>query len=213
MLPRVFELFTQAENSRHRAQGGLGIGLTLVQHLLEMHHGRVEARSEGEGRGSEFVVRLPLVDTAAADSRPDQPLEQTQRRPGRILVVDDNRDAADSLGLLLEGRGIEVRVVYDALTALATLQEFGPDVVLLDLGMPGMSGVEAAREIRKQDHGRNVKLVAVTGWGQDEDRRQTVAAGFDRHLVKPVDFSVLLGVLDELEADVEKPMRGSRLCP
>ncbi|HXX48312.1 MAG TPA: PAS domain S-box protein [Myxococcota bacterium] len=189
MLPRVFDLFAQVGHTLGRAQGGLGIGLALVKRLVEMHGGRVEARSEGWGTGSEFVVTLPLAAPASGVSAgspawPRTPTGLAARR--RFLVVDDNRDAADSLALLLEVYGAEVRVAYDGTSALAELREARPDVVLLDLGMPDMDGFEVAARIRKQPELAGVVLVALTGWGQPEDRRATRAAGFDLHLVKPI---------------------------
>ncbi|HXZ85555.1 MAG TPA: PAS domain S-box protein, partial [Myxococcota bacterium] len=188
MLPRVFDLFTQIDRTLGRAQGGLGIGLALVKRLVEMHGGRVEARSAGWGAGSEFVVRLPLAPSEAASRADAAPPARTPavRVRRRFLVVDDNRDAADSLALLLEAYGAEVQVAYDGSSALAQLRGVRPDVVLLDLGMPGMDGFELAARIRKQPELAGILLVALTGWGQPEDRRATRAAGFDLHLVKPV---------------------------
>lgn len=195
MLPHVFDLFAQVDRSLGRAQGGLGIGLALVRNLVEMHGGRVEVHSDGMGRGSEFSAYLPL-----AEDRPMQPImpDKPPRQLGplcRMLVVDDNQDAADSLGLLLEALEYEVRVVYDGATALSILGEFKPAVVLLDIGMPDMDGYETARRIRQRPEGRDVSLIALTGWGQEDDRRRTQEAGFDQHLVKPVEIEVLQGLL------------------
>ncbi|SMF97412.1 PAS domain S-box-containing protein [Methylomagnum ishizawai] len=197
MLPRVFELFSQVDHGQGRAQGGLGIGLALVRHLVQLHGGRIEARSGGVGRGSEFVVRIPLAEAPPAgfQASADPPAPEF---PRRLLVVDDNRDAADSLALLLELLGIEVRVAYDGSAALALLAEFPPDVVLLDLGMPGMDGYEVARRIRGQPGGRDIALFALTGWGQAADRHRTRLGGFDQHLVKPVDFEDLRRLLAEV---------------
>ncbi len=198
MLPKVFELFAQVDRNLGRAQGGLGIGLALVRSLVELHGGQVEARSEGPGRGSEFIVRLPLADSpAATEAGPD--CAAAAITPARILVVDDNQDAADSLGLLLEAIGAEVRVVYAGAQGLLALAEFRPDAVLLDLGMPGMDGFETARRLRLSPEGRAAKLVALTGWGQEEDRRRTREAGFDHHLVKPVGLEELQALLAWLE--------------
>lgn len=196
MLPRVFDLFAQIDRDLGRSQGGLGIGLALVRSLVEMHGGRVEARSDGPGQGSEFVVHLPLIATPAAIvAEPEAPPACAALR---ILLVDDNRDAADSLGMLLETLGAEVKVVYDGPAGLEALDAFKPRAVLLDLGMPGMDGYETARLLRLSPSGRETTLIALTGWGQDEDQRRTRQAGFDHHLVKPVDIAELQAVLSSL---------------
>jgi PAS domain S-box-containing protein len=193
MLPRVFDLFAQADRALDRDETGLGIGLTLVQRLLEMHGGTVEAHSEGEGKGSEFTVRLPVaaqrVDELGAGANASA--DPASRAGHRVLVVDDNRDAADSLGMLLRMMGNEVRTVYDGLEAVAAAQAFRPDVVLLDLGLPKMDGYEVARRIRDDERGKHVLIVALTGWGQEEDRRRSKGAGFDHHMTKPIDFDDL----------------------
>jgi CheY-like chemotaxis protein len=198
MLPRVFELFTQVDRTLGRSQGGLGIGLALVKSLVEMHGGSVEARSEGIGKGSEFLVRLP-PSSATMDSGegPDQAqvAGQTLNRL-RIAVVDDNRDAADSLAMLLRMRGADVRTNYDGGTALRTLETFPADVVLLDLGMPGIDGFQVAARLRAAPQTVRTKLIALTGWGQEEDQRRVQAAGFDAHLVKPVDPLTLIALLE-----------------
>ncbi len=201
MLPRVFELFTQVDRSTRRAQGGLGIGLTLVKSLVEMHGGSVEARSDGRGKGSEFVVRLPL---AAAPRRAGAPAPEEEGPSAvlvlrRVLVVDDNRDAAESLAMLLKLLGSEVHVAYDGPGALEALRTYRPSVVLLDIGMPGMDGHEVARRIRRQPELQDVTLIALTGWGQEEDRRRSQEAGFDYHLIKPVDVGALETLLSSLE--------------
>jgi CheY-like chemotaxis protein len=192
MLPRIFEMFTQADRSLERSQGGLGVGLTLVKRLVEMHGGSVEAESEGPGRGSEFVVRLPVIVPP--------PVQLPQRSNGgegaaaaglRILVVDDNRDAAESLSLLLRTRGHDVRTAHDGVAGLEAAASFRPDVALLDIGMPRLSGYDLARRIRGQAWGQGMVLIALTGWGQEEDRRRSAQAGFDHHLVKPVDPDAL----------------------
>jgi PAS domain S-box-containing protein len=203
MLPRVFDLFTQVDCSIGRAQGGLGIGLALARRMVELHGGRVEARSGGLGRGSEFVVHLPLAITHPADAPVRPVATQASRPPRRILVVDDNRDAADSLGLLLESADADVRVVYDGPSALEALSGFRPEAVLLDLGMPGMDGYETARLIRQRPEGRHIALIALTGWGQDQDRARTRRTGFDHHLVKPVDFDLLQALLASLDTGPE----------
>jgi PAS domain S-box-containing protein len=195
-LPRVFDLFTQLDRHAGHAQGGLGIGLTLVKSLVEMHGGSIRAHSAGPGQGSEFTVRLPL-----ATSRYTTELAEPEFRPPpvlparRILVVDDNRDAAQSLGMLLKLLGAEVRVVYNGAEALDTLAVYKPDFVLLDIGMPEMDGHEVARRIREQPDFQHVTLIALTGWGQDEDRRRSQTAGFDYHLIKPPDITALQSLL------------------
>jgi PAS domain S-box-containing protein len=192
MLPKVFDLFVQADHAANRSQGGLGIGLTLVKSLVEMHDGSVVARSDGQGRGSEFLVRLPL----AAPREPDhggggesRPAEAARGR--RLMVIDDNRDAAESLAMLLRLQGHEVRVAHDGPAALELLGAYRPEFVFLDLGMPGMDGYEVARRMRKRPGLAGVRLAALTGWGQSEDRRRSAEAGFDYHLVKPVEPAVL----------------------
>jgi CheY-like chemotaxis protein len=180
-------MFTQIDRSLERSQGGLGIGLSIVKRLVEMHGGSVEARSEGQGLGSEFTVRLPAVLAPVAEQgRADgEAARPAQRR--RVLVVDDNKDAATSLALMLELMGNEARAVHDGLEALETASTFRPDVVLLDIGMPGLNGYDTARKIREQPWGRGTALIALTGWGQEEDRRKSQQAGLDHHLTKPVD--------------------------
>jgi two-component system CheB/CheR fusion protein len=190
-LPHVFELFVQGDRSLARSQGGLGIGLTLVQRLVELHGGRVEAHSEGRGQGSEFVVRLPSVrapHAAAPRVEPRAPrhAKVPASRPKRVLVVDDNIDAADSIVLILRGAGYEVNCVYDGPSVLPAARHFRPDVVVLDIGLPGMDGYEVARQLRAQQEFRSTPLVAVTGYGQAEDRVRSREAGFDAHLTKPV---------------------------
>jgi signal transduction histidine kinase/CheY-like chemotaxis protein len=193
-LGAVFDMFMQVERSSRRAQGGLGIGLTLVRTLVEMHHGRVEAHSDGPGTGSQFVVTLPLQAAAyGAESVASSTLQAFPSR--RILVVDDNRDAADTLGTLLEALGSAVQVVNSGDAALSSLDSFQPDTVLLDIGMPGMDGYEVARRIRALPDHAGVLLVALTGWGQYEDQRRARAAGFDHHMVKPPDIDRLRQLL------------------
>jgi CheY-like chemotaxis protein/nitrogen-specific signal transduction histidine kinase len=196
MLGRVFNMFTQI-NTGTRAQGGLGIGLTLARTLVHLHGGTIEARSDGAGTGCEVVVTLPLATNQALVDHPanealadDRPLAQQ-----RVLVVDDNHDAADSLGMLLQFLGADVRVVHGGREALEAMVEFRPRVVLLDLGMPHMDGLEVARRMREDPRMRDATLVALTGWGQREDRRRTGEAGFDYHLVKPADMRTLQSIL------------------
>ncbi len=195
VLPRVFDLFAQADGTLQRAQGGLGIGLTLVKRLVEMHGGTVTAHSEGPGKGSEFVVRLPLAGEARPAAAAPQAGEPPAAAARRILVVDDNRDAADSLGLLLRFLGHEVRVAHDGPAALEAARAWRPAVVLLDIGMPGMDGYAVARALRALPELEGVVLIALTGWGQEEDRRRSRAAGFDHHLIKPVDLEALQALL------------------
>jgi signal transduction histidine kinase len=193
-LAHIFDMFYQAgEESGERA--GLGLGLTLVKTLVQMHDGTVDARSAGAGQGSEFVVTLPV---AALPEQTGKAVLTSSAAdvtmPRRILVVDDNRDAADSLAELLRGLGHEVAVAYDAGGAVDGTSSFRPDTVLLDIGMPLVDGYVAARRIRELPHGAHILLVAMTGWGQPQDKRRTFEAGFDVHLVKPVSFEALLGV-------------------
>ncbi len=203
MLPRIFELFVQVDHAAMRAQGGLGIGLTLVKNLVEMHNGIVQARSGGLGQGSEFVVKLPLVVQALRpDHAPEGGRQADQQPPPsgkRLLVVDDNQDAADSLAMLLRLQGHEVRVAYSGMAALEMTKTYSPDVVLLDIGMPGMDGYEVARRLRQTPGLGNVMLAALTGWGQKEDRRRTAEAGFDHHLVKPVEPTALVTLFAGLQ--------------
>jgi PAS domain S-box-containing protein len=191
LLPHIFDLFVQSERTLDRSQGGLGIGLSLVKRLIEMHGGRVAARSQGPGEGSIFEIRLPLSKREIAHAR-ESPVRIA---PARILVVDDNADAADSLGSLLQLEGHTVVVTYTSTDALARLAEFKPDIVLLDIGLPEIDGYEIARRIRSSPDHRPVRLIALTGYGQAEDRQRAKTSGFDAHLVKPVEFSALQRVL------------------
>jgi PAS domain S-box-containing protein len=202
MLDKVFVMFTQVDRTLEKTTGGLGIGLSLVKGLVEMHGGTIEARSEGERQGSEFVVRLPLAAPAegGADATSGPADEVVSSGLRRILVVDDNVDAADSMGQLLELLGNEVRTANDGEAGIAVAEAFRPEVVFMDIGMPKLNGHEACRRIRAQPWGKGMVLVALTGWGQDEDRRKTAAAGFDHHLVKPVDPHALNRFLGELRA-------------
>ena len=198
MLPKVFEMFTQVDRSLERSRGGLGIGLTLVKQLVELHGGRVEAHSAGPGHGSEFVVRLPVLAEAgtrapATPKNAAQPLSNDGRR---VLVVDDNQDAAESLAMLLRLMGLECVTAHDGLEGVKLARELRPDIVLLDIGLPGMNGYDAAAAIRAEPWGKTATLVALTGWGQSEDRRRSRAAGFDVHLVKPVATEQLVEVLE-----------------
>jgi PAS domain S-box-containing protein len=192
LLPRIFDLFVQSERSLDRSQGGLGIGLSVVQRLIEMHDGRVSVSSEGQGCGSTFVIRLPLTTPAAATAG-DRPARQAP--PRRVLVVDDNQDAAQSLAQILSLNGHTAESVFGPEAALERLAAFRPEVVLLDIGLPRMDGYELARRIRGGEC--QVQLIALTGYGQREDIERAAAAGFDAHLVKPVDFSALDRILEQ----------------
>ena len=200
-LPRVFEMFTQLGGSPERSQGGLGIGLTLVKRLVDLHGGQVEARSEGLGKGSEFVVRLPV---AADASRPQAPGVEDElaatKSSLRILIVDDNRDGTDSLAEMLRMMGNDTRTAYDGQQGVAVAGEYRPDVILLDIGLPILNGYEACRLIRRRPWSQDVLLIAVTGWGQDEDRRRSHEAGFDHHMVKPVDPQALMRMIAAVHA-------------
>jgi CheY-like chemotaxis protein len=197
LLPRVFDLFTQGERGLDRSQGGLGIGLTMVRGLVEMHGGRVTAHSDGLGRGSEFIVRLPVLPQAP--QRPEQ-APQAPEQPGtapgrRVLVVDDSISTAQSMAALLQLKGHDARVAFDGPKALATAAAFHPEVVLLDIGMPGMNGYQVAKQLRQMPGLEQTLLVALTGYGQEEDRRRSREAGCQHHLVKPVRLSAVLELL------------------
>ena len=196
----IFDMFTQVNYTLERAQGGLGIGLTLVKRLVEMHGGSIEAHSEGPGQGSEFVVGLPVaIHAEAAPPVSTNGGYSPPRRSRRILVVDDNRDAAESLEMMLTIMGNEVRTADDGLQAVELATGFNPEVVFMDLGLPLLNGFDAARRIRQQPGGTDTVIVALTGWGQEADRRRSREAGFDQHLVKPVDPVALEALLDGLE--------------
>ena len=199
LLPHVFDLFTQAPRSLDRSQAGLGVGLTVVRKLIEMHQGTVEAHSNGLGQGSEFIVRLPLLTSIPRppDVVPDKRHKRSEAS-GRVLVVDDNTDAADSIAILLGEAGHDVRVTYSAKSVLQTAVEFRPDVVLLDIGLPEMDGYEVARRLRQQVELGHTKLIALTGYGQESDRQRSNEAGFDYHLVKPVDLETLQQLLERV---------------
>ena len=199
-LESIFEMFTQVDRELEHSRGGLGIGLTLVRRLVQMHGGSVEARSAGEGQGSAFVVRLPLAGVAVSAATSDAEAAATAPppRPRRILVVDDNHDAAASLAMLLDIDGHQTSTAHDGAAALAAIRERRPDLVLLDIGLPLLNGYEVCRRVRAEPWGSEVTLIALTGWGQDEDRERSRAAGFDGHLVKPVDFGALSHLLRSL---------------
>jgi len=186
LLPHVFELFVQSERSLARSQGGLGIGLTLVKRLVELHGGNVTASSGGRGKGSEFVIRIPAVKEQPY-SKDREGRRMAQRVSHRVLVVDDNVDAAECIGVMLEMKGHQVEVVHDGFAAVETAKRDKPDVILLDIGLPGRDGYEVAQILRADPDFADTKIIAVTGYGKDEDRRRTKAAGMDHHLTKPVD--------------------------
>jgi len=201
-LPHLFELFYQVDHSYTRSEGGLGLGLTLVHRLIEMHGGKVEARSAGINRGSEFIVRLPLAQASATntESRPPTSSAAPAVRFRRILVADDFPQSAETLARLLRHDGSEVRIAQDGAEAFESAAEFRPDVVVLDIAMPKMNGYEAARKIRAQPWGQQMILIALTGWGQQQDRRRTQDAGFDAHLTKPVNYNAIVNLLAQLPA-------------
>jgi CheY-like chemotaxis protein len=204
MQTRIFEMFNQASRSTGQSQTGLGIGLTLTKRLVEMHGGTITVCSEGRDRGSEFIVRLPVADQPA--QKPEQAVHHTEKPASaaslRILVVDDDRDSTVSLSMLLQIMGHKVRIAYDGPQAIDMAGEFRPDIALLDIGLPGMNGYEVARCIRREPWGRRITLIALTGWGQEEDRRHSEEAGFDYHLVKPVEAPALAKLLATFEPAV-----------
>ncbi len=196
-LDEIFDMFAQVDRRLERAHGGLGIGLTIVKSLVEMHGGTVEAQSEGHGRGSEFIVRQPIATGSAQETSPAAPAEEPfptiSRR--RILVVDDNQDAASSLATLLNVLGHDTRVAHEGEQAIEIAARDQPEIVLLDIGMPRMSGYEVCRRLRELPTGNDMTIVAVTGWGQESDRQKSVEAAFDGHMVKPVEPRELLKLL------------------
>jgi len=194
-LANVFELFAQAAGTSHAVQGGLGVGLSLARSIAELHGGVLTAHSEGLGKGSQFVLRLPATEAPAAQSDDSA----TQPEPGmrqRILVVDDNVDAAESLGTMLAYSGHDVRVAHGGVEALTAAREFAPNVMILDLGMPEMDGYEVAKAVRSDPRITATRLIALSGYGQPDDRRRTADVGFDEHLVKPVEHDVLNAALN-----------------
>jgi CheY-like chemotaxis protein len=202
-LERILDMFTQVDRPAERSGGGLGIGLMLVKRLSEMHGGSVRAFSEGPGKGSRFSVRLPTSEA------PPPPIPKPERLPTvtkqlRIVVADDMADAANSVAAILTTLGHDVRVASDGLEVVRLAEEFEPHVVLTDLSMPTMSGLEAARRIRSQPWGQSIKLIALTSWGQDTDKQRTAAAGFDHHLVKPVEVAVLQEVFEQSSHTLRK---------
>ncbi len=214
ILGNIFDLFVQADSSSTKSQGGLGIGLTLVRNLVEMHDGTVEAHSDGCGLGSEFIVRLPLTRTSSVAQAASVPTTSPSTGSSglRLLVVDDNTDAASSLAMLLEIRGHEVRVANSGAAALETVATYTPDLVLLDLGMPLMDGYEVSRRMRKIPAMKQAVMAALTGWNQEEDRRKTAEAGFDHHFVKPPEPQLLENLLKELKTRLTTCSNFAKKC-
>src|SRR5215469_15664611 len=199
MLPRVFNMFFQSRSALGRAEGGLGVGLSLVRGLVTLHGGTVEVRSDGPGRGSEFIVRLPTVTALPEPADVADAAEGFATGAGlKILVVDDNRDAADTCAMLLEASGHHVQTAYTGRQALELARVFRPHALLLDIGLPDVDGYRLARQVRAAPHGRSVVLVAVTGWGQEQDRQRALDAGFDHHLVKPISADTVESLLQSL---------------
>jgi len=190
-LSEVFGMFNQLNRELDRSQGGLGIGLALVKRLVEMHGGTVEARSSGLNQGSTFVVRLPLASALSQPATRSSAAPSAHLKPERILVVDDNDDAADLLSLMLRNAGFETKTVYDGPTAIEAAHSFTPDIAILDIGLPGMTGYELAERLRADASLRETALIALTGWGTPDDRKKAMAAGFDVHLTKPVSIEDL----------------------
>jgi PAS domain S-box-containing protein len=202
-LDRIFDMFMQVDLTAERSQGGLGIGLTLVKRLAEMHGGSIEARSAGEGQGSEFIVRLPVLSKLSVAAQPI-PAAAEPSPERRIMIVDDNRDAADSLAMLMEITGNKTYMAHDGVEAVEAIEKHRPEVVLLDIGLPGLTGHEVCRRVREQPWGKDIVMIALTGWGQEDDRRKSEEAGFNGHLVKPVDYDKLLELLSSLTNGAER---------
>jgi CheY-like chemotaxis protein len=197
-LPRIFDMFTQVDTSLERSVSGLGIGLNLVKILVEMHDGTVEVHSAGVGHGTEFVIHLPIMVEPTQPPPPEQNAsESPTTKTCCILVVDDNRDSANSLAVLLQVTGQETHTSYDGLEAVEAATKIKPDVVLLDIGLPKLNGYEVALKIREQPWGQDMLLIALTGWGQEEDRQKSKDAGFNGHLVKPVELTSVMMMLAE----------------
>jgi len=194
LLPKVFDLFVQGERTLDRSQGGLGIGLSIVKRLVEMHYGRVSVSSAGHQLGTRFELRLPLLEGVTAVPSSPAAIPDT---PRRVLIVDDNEDAANTMAMILKLEGHEIATAYSGVQALACMDEFKPEVVLLDIGLPGLDGFQVAKRIRAQAKYQRTRLLAMTGYGREADRQRTREAGFSGHLVKPVDFGDLKRMLAE----------------
>ena len=201
-LDSIFDMFMQIDGTSAQSQGGLGIGLTLVKRLTEMHGGSIEARSAGEGRGSEFIVHLPILNRPAVEANAGRDAESGSKPQRRVLVVDDNRDSADSLAMLLELTGNKTYMAHDGVEAFQAIEKHRPEVVLLDIGLPELDGHEVCRRVRERPWGKDIVMIALTGWGQEDDRRKSEQAGFNGHLVKPVDYDKLLELLESLTTKV-----------
>jgi signal transduction histidine kinase/CheY-like chemotaxis protein len=208
MLSKVFDMFTQVGRSRGQSEGGLGIGLALAKRLVEMHGGEIEARSDGLGKGSEFVVRLPVKQATREEGSPSTgPGSSSEQRTRRILIADDHPDVVESFQLMLQMMGHEVETAFDGLEVIEKAEQFRPEAIVLDIGMPGLDGLETARRIRQQPWGKRAVLIAITGWGNDDNKRESAEAGFDIHLVKPVDPMTIVSALDKI--DESKAKRGA----
>jgi CheY-like chemotaxis protein/anti-sigma regulatory factor (Ser/Thr protein kinase) len=198
MLRRIFDMFMQADRSIDRSHGGLGVGLTVARRLVELHGGSISASSDGHGKGSTFTVRMPL---SAAQPQTSEDLSALRTEspartsPLRILVADDNRDAAESLAAVLRMVGHDVRIAYDGVEAVGVASEYHPDAVVLDIGMPKMNGYDAAKKLRAEATGKDLNIIAVSGWGQEADKQRSRESGIDHHLVKPLEPSSLLRLL------------------
>jgi signal transduction histidine kinase len=194
-IENIFEMFEQVDKTLERKSGGLGIGLTLVKRLVELHGGRISARSEGPGRGSQFEVRLPVAAESKRIAPASPKAAARSTTPRRVLVTDDNKDSARTLAMLLQLSGHEVETAFNGVQAIERAESWQPDVILLDLGMPGMNGYDVCRSIRQKPWGKSIRIVALTGWGQEQDRNNSREAGFDEHVVKPVDVANLGSIL------------------
>ena len=203
-LASIFDMFMQVDGTAERSQGGLGIGLTLVKRLAEMHGGSIEARSAGKGQGSELIVRLPVISKPATVAQSGPTVEPEPPPQREILIVDDNRDSADSLAMLLEITGNKTYMAHDGEEAIEAIEKHRPEVVLLDIGLPKLDGHEVCRRVRQQPWGKDIVMIALTGWGQEDDRRKSEEAGFNGHIVKPVDYDKLLDLLSVLTKDTQR---------
>jgi CheY-like chemotaxis protein len=207
-LTRIFEIFAQVDTTLERSQGGLGIGLSLTKGLVEMHGGTVEARSDGLGMGSEFIVRLPItVAEQRLEAAPEGDQKASAAAKRRILIVDDNPLGSKSTAMVLRKVGHEVATARDGIEGIESAQTFRPDAILLDIALPRLNGFDTARRIRQQPWGKNIFLIAVTGYGQDEDRHRSLEAGFDYHMVKPVNFTELKKILSDRWRATKEPLR------
>ena len=197
-LDQIFDMFMQVEATAERSRGGLGIGLTVVKRLAEMHGGSIEARSDGEGKGSEFIVKLPILERAECSPHPASEPIEISSLSCRILIVDDNFDSAESLALLFQTMGSKTCLAHDGQEALVAIEKYTPEVILLDIGLPKLNGHEVCRRVRSQPWGKDIIIIALTGWSQEQDRRLSEDAGFDGHVVKPVAYDHLLELLASL---------------